>query len=58
MTKHRRHLNTRMLTAVAAALLGVAVLLLGARAVSRPSGAVDATGWVQWNSMGTGYNPS
>ncbi|MER6472391.1 hypothetical protein [Streptomyces collinus] len=58
MTKQKRYRNTRMLTAVAAAVLGVAVLLVGARAVSQPSSSVDATGWVEWNSMGTGYNPS
>ncbi|MEU3026990.1 hypothetical protein ACPCBC_01910 [Streptomyces incarnatus] len=58
MARSKRYRNTGIRTAAAAALLGVAVLLVGARITSQPPAAVRANSWVSWNSMGTGYNPS
>ncbi|WP_181807891.1 hypothetical protein [Streptomyces shenzhenensis] len=58
MAKRKRYRNTRICAAVAAALLGVAVLLAGVHVTSQPPAAVRASGWTAWNSMGTGYDPS
>lgn len=58
MAKRKRYRNTRICTVVAAALLGVVVLLVGARATSQPPTTAHALSWTKWNSMGTGYDPS
>ncbi|WP_167377735.1 hypothetical protein [Streptomyces malaysiense] len=58
MARSKRYRNTTIRTVVAVALSGVAVLLVGVRITSQPTAAVRANGWVSWNSMGTGYDPS
>ncbi|MER8058986.1 hypothetical protein GTY81_06900 [Streptomyces sp. SID8366] len=58
MARRKQFRNTRIRTALAVTLLGVAVLLVAVRITSPSPAAVRANSWVIWNSMGTGYNPS